>query len=1019
MKKIIIVILCLSCYFYSCKQNINYEKQETDLIESGMISGQVLYSNLEESNYGGIIVTLEKTDGLRTASVNRSIITQRVNKTKNSLIGTQVTEDDGTYFFDNLVPGTYTVYASSHYSKEKAVYTNLVVRSGETTIAEPLRLIATGNINGRITVAGRTTGNIGFLVFVAGTSYMAMTDDAGNYTISDIPAGNGYQIVVTKNNIIHFLNSDVTVTANETTTIETNSFANTEINGMKWLGIFNTSDEITNPNYLDAFFNSSDGCTYFYDGFKWVFLGYFGTSALAIGTVLSTESPTNQNVIISINITKSNISKIGYVYSSTSTKFTNAKAVLMSKDFINIEPDVDGKYQINASLNGYYTVAAKDSEGYVTYIEEYISNIDKTPPATVSNLNAHYDRKSKTISVSWTNPADNDIDFVYLSYKRGGDKVVSDFKVSDVNYLVHNVDVDGKAYEFSLCVVDNAGNISVSSSTRIIPSNGAYVQAISLNRYHIAYNDPDQTITAVATIINADLIDDETIVKFQTKDFAGNVTNTIATVDKELGTATATIIAPSSGYNSTSATYTVFCKIGENSADITHSSRFNVSSAANIYDVYILEGEDISNKKQIALSDVSNSSKEIIRIEGYNLDLVKPCIQLYGEADTPYFTQPIEVDTRSIQWTANSGENYQLIDTEINVPNIDDVYTVKILFDGKIQVGYITQLQVYDEPKFSKLEIPKVSYKKEDNSVIATIVGKNFDTPIINANHFIATCSSNPSIVRDTKYIIRKDNTIDVSFTIPGNIGDYSITISYGKESVTGTLSVRDYSNYSVGDVLMDDGTIIPYHSDNLTFTNAQKKNAVSVLSFFNQYGAPVGLGLYNSAGGTKNGDFMWVPPSCSFVAEYFIGIQCIPSKMDCSGAASEALFTGDADGSDNWTYICSVDQFNTIEAEKYYPAFNYVNNYANTFGLTKEYATGWYMPSLPELCYIYRNIEILNAVLYALDGVQLSNEGYWSSSLYSYYDSGNAWWVDFSEGSIVNRSNYNSCRVCCVRLFD
>lgn len=62
--------------------------------------------------------------------------------------------------------------------------------------------------------------------------------------------------------------------------------------------------------------------------------------------------------------------------------------------------------------------------------------------------------------------------------------------------------------------------------------------------------------------------------------------------------------------------------------------------------------------------------------------------------------------------------------------------------------------------------------------------------------------------------------------------------------------------------------------------------------------------------------------------------------------AASNATFTGDTDGSDNWAYICSKDSTGTADAKTNYPAFNWVNNYATTYGLTGTYAEGWYMPS-------------------------------------------------------------------------
>ena len=296
--------------FVSCSASVDGTDENS--AATGKISGTVQYANVEGNSHGGIMLTLDKTDGLRTVAVSRSLTERSVVSSARTIVASNVSSADGSYTFEGLQAGTYTVYAASSYSSERAVCTNVVVRATETTVADVLKLTATGSITGTVTIDGNASGNTGFLVFVAGTSYMAMTDNAGNYVISGVPAGKGYQVVATKNGVIHNLSSSVTVTANGSATMANNNFTSTEldtngkdgadgkdgINGtdgkdgidgtdgkdgidgisMVWLGEFDSADEIENPKYLNAYFNKTDGCSYIYTGTKWTLLARSGAN---------------------------------------------------------------------------------------------------------------------------------------------------------------------------------------------------------------------------------------------------------------------------------------------------------------------------------------------------------------------------------------------------------------------------------------------------------------------------------------------------------------------------------------------------------------------------------------------------------------------------------------------------------------------------------------------------------------------------------------------------------------------
>ena len=433
-------------------------------VYTGNISGTVRYSNLDEFSNNGIIVTLERT-GIRT-----------------------ITSDDGSYIFENLEEGVYTVSAQSPYSSEKTVCANVVVRAAETTIAESLNLIATGSITGRITLDNADTGNSGFLVFVAGTSYMAMTDDVGNYKISGIPAGKDYLVIATKNDVFHSLGTNVNVPANAFVEINKNNFTSDELKGKKgdkgdigeggknivWLGSFDDVSEIREPEYLNAYFNKTDNCSYIWDGTEWKILARTGASgtdcfsALVIETVRSTYELTNK-VIITVNVTKDSFLKIGYVYSVEKPDFKSANAVLRSSDFIPITKDSENKYTIEARENGYYTIAAKDTDGFVDYQQEVLTNLDPVVPGNINALQVKYNLNEKVLTATWTNPDDSDLAYVDFSYTKDGTLQIEDEHTKNESYSINNVGIDGVEYEFTLFAVDLAGNTSEVSSVKVAP----------------------------------------------------------------------------------------------------------------------------------------------------------------------------------------------------------------------------------------------------------------------------------------------------------------------------------------------------------------------------------------------------------------------------------------------------------------------------------------------------------------------------------------------------------------------
>ena len=278
MKRFLILLTLLLAMMFSCSQlsennNSINNIDNGEIITTGKIVGKATYTNT--SNHAGIQVTLVSSDGIVAYD---SQISSRSRSTV-AVMKNVVTSESGEYSFDNVKEGVYTIYASSDDSTEKAVLTNVVVQANQIVTATDLNLTATGSISGRIIIDGNE--NLGITVVIAGTSYMAVTDSFGFFTISDIPAGSGYQIVIMKGDYCTIWKK-VSVEAGKENNLGDKNISSQKVptdtpsntDSFIWQGSFAVSP--ANPEKYWAYFNTTDGCSYIYDGTQWTLLAQAG-----------------------------------------------------------------------------------------------------------------------------------------------------------------------------------------------------------------------------------------------------------------------------------------------------------------------------------------------------------------------------------------------------------------------------------------------------------------------------------------------------------------------------------------------------------------------------------------------------------------------------------------------------------------------------------------------------------------------------------------------------------------------
>ena len=244
-------------------------------------------------------------------------------------------------------------------------------------------------------------------------------------------------------------------------------------------------------------------------------------------------------------------------------------------------------------------------------------------------------------------------------------------------------------------------------------------------------------------------------------------------------------------------------------------------------------------------------------------------------------------------------------------------------------------------------------------------------------------------------------------FEFKGWFTDENLTKPFSFSTpITSDITLYAKFNPVVGSILMTDSTFIS--SSEITTENAG--NIVGVVFALDGNGvAKTVLGIKNSGTATKKWSSNQTGQGANVSA-----INCTPSANNLGDSAT--TFSGDTDGSDNWEAV----NYATGLGIGSFPAFEYAQNYGTSAGITGTYASGWYLPSIAELAYIYRNKEVLNQVFTVINNIEEgmantvftdSNISYWSSSQkgaeYAYYAS--------YTGGALNVTKSSAKTVCAV----
>ena len=610
-----------------------------------------------------------------------------------------------------------------------------------------------------------------------------------------------------------------------------------------------------------------------------------------------------------------------------------------------------------------------------------MNNIDKTAPAQVANVMPCYSRNNNAITLSWTNPADKDFAGTEIVYgkKDSEETKTLTFDKNTTSATINNIADDDSEYTIAIKTKDDVGNLSEAKTVTVVAAKLAKITSVNLDRTHLDSIMTNRNISVTISGSNFDLL---TSLLVQVTDGTTSQTPVTATINKETNTATATVTAPvPASPTNNGTTYTV--KVIVNSTTPAEkTATFVVSKPADV------------TKISLAKTQIPVGTQESVTatITGYNFDIRGVTKVKLLDSDEDEYTEstvtvPIANNTSNTEFTA-----------DIPLPTTEGVYTVVVFFDD-VEDTTTTTLQVYGTPIISDVTIPVAGTSYGGNALPVTINGKNFTAPGATASGFTSTGATlnNVTIISDTK--------ATAEITCPYAVGTTDVTVSYGEFTATTTLKVIESvaSSYAVGDIILTNGTKVSVN-DVATYTIDENNKPIGVVAMITdvyRVPTPKVIGLQESASKLK-----WALEDTTGYNTRFTKIVCKPSKTG-GGAASTATFTGDTEGSDNWEEICTVAPKETANAATNYPAFNFANTYGATAGLTgTDYENGWYVPSLAELCEVYKNKEVIQTSLTKAGRFEFYKSYYWSSSQSSSYTS-EAYRMDY-DGFVVS-SNKNS----------
>ncbi len=721
-------------------------------------------------------------------------------------------------------------------------------------------------------------------------------------------------------------------------------------------------------------------------------------SFLAASLVPSFTERVNHSVPVRIKVEGSGVlQEVAF----TQGRFDRSSEFFSLETRIGAKKDADGFF-FEAEENGFYTVGVKDLHGNSATKFVSITNIDLTPPSAPKNVDAQFIEDRNEIRLSWTCPDDEDFSFVRICAFRSGE-FFSETESNLCELVFEGIPGGESEYSFTVRSVDDLGNEGEALTVFCSTSKSPSLTSISIDRTHVGLNPDGRTIfVEMKTVRFSEEFSVLSGAEVVVLDGDDEVLSVPARYDSAAEILKAEFQAPIPAKPTVEGKkYKVRPRLfNEFSAGL--EAVLNVSRSAETLGLS-LEADGVD------LDALSGKDFVSVGVSAANLDLAKSVSFRFVSGDGSFFGEELAVLPSGI-FAEFFSEGRSFFEIQMEIPKEQGSYLLKSYVDGIEKAS--ARFSVRGNAAIHSLEIPGCGLSASGRRVRAMVLGNNFCGAGFDPSSFQVECDS---VLSAGLVEVASNSVLEIPLEVPSCEGDYTVRVNYGGVILEGRLSVRDYSDFVPGNVMVldEDGKISCVAPESIL--DSLKDFSVAVCIGFGETGVPLGLGLYNSHSlGSRNGRVCWSAPESFGTETKFENLLCIPESL-----AEPGSFEGRLSGRNSLDFVRELDFLGTSESEiaEKYPVFNY----ALSYGEKTCVKDGWYAPSAWEIYMIYEKFSAVENALSACGGTPIAAR----SSAYYYTSSqsevpGKVYKFNFKEGRFAagNKQTSTECFALAVREF-